>query len=50
MDAIPSLAEMLEFLKNAEFKPFPKERAEKEKLIFRSYDSMNVNVQRNIKK
>ena len=31
------------------FLPFPKEKREREKLIFRSYDSMNVNVSRNLK-
>ena len=29
-------------------KGFSKEKVEREKLIFRSYDSMNVNVQRNV--
>ncbi len=29
-------------------KGFSKEKLEREKLIFRSYDSMNVNVSRNI--
>jgi hypothetical protein len=28
--------------------PFPKEKREREKLIFRSYDRMNVNVGRNL--
>jgi len=28
--------------------PFPEERREREKLIFRTYDSANVNVQRNM--
>jgi hypothetical protein len=29
--------------------PFPKEKLEGEKIIFRSYDEMNVNVQRKLK-
>lgn len=48
MDAIPSKKEALEKLKSLELQPFPKERLEREKLIFRTYDSDNVNVQRNI--
>ena len=48
MDAIPSKKEALEKLDSLELQPFPKDRLEKEKLIFRTYDSENVNVQRNI--
>ena len=48
MDAIPSKNEAIESLKSLELQPFPKERLEREKLIFRTYDSENVNVQRNI--
>lgn len=48
MDAIPSKIEAAEKLKSLELQPFPKERLEREKLIFRTYDSDNVNVQRNI--
>ena len=35
--------EAKEKLKSVRLIPFPKERVEREKLIFRSYDSMNVN-------
>jgi hypothetical protein len=48
MDAIPSKKEAIEKLKSLELQPLPKERLEREKLIFRTYDSDNVNVQRNI--
>jgi hypothetical protein len=48
MDAIPSKEEALEKLKSIELQPFPEKRLEREKLIFRSYDSLNVNVQRNV--
>jgi hypothetical protein len=48
MDAIPSKEEALEKLESLELLPFPKDRLEREKLIFRTFDSENVNVQRNI--
>lgn len=48
LDAIPSKAQAHEKLKEITLKPFPKDKREREKLIFRSYDSMNVNVGRNI--
>jgi len=48
LDAIPSREEACEALKTFERQPFPDERREREKLIFRTYDSMNVNVQRNL--
>ena len=48
MDAIPSREEACEALKSFELQPFPEERRAREKLIFRTYDSMNVNVQRNL--
>ena len=48
MDAIPSKKEAHENLKSYELQPFPEERREREKLIFRTYDGMNVNVQRNL--
>ena len=46
--AIPSKKEATKKLESLELLPFPKDRLEKEKLIFRTYDSENVNVQRNI--
>jgi hypothetical protein len=48
LNAIPSTDEVREKLKTMQPRPFPKEKLEREKLIFRSYDSMNVNVQRNL--
>jgi hypothetical protein len=48
LNAIPSKAEAREKLKEIKPLPFPKERREREKLIFRSFDSMNVNVSRNL--
>jgi len=48
LNAIPAKSEVLEKLKTLQLEPFPKEKREREKLIFRSYDSMNVNVQRNL--
>ncbi len=48
LDAIPSKQEAVGKLKAYEFPEFPKERREREKLIFRTYDIENVNVQRNI--
>jgi hypothetical protein len=48
LNAIPSKDEACEQLKIIELHSFPKEKLEREKLIFRSYDSMNVNVSRNL--
>jgi hypothetical protein len=48
LDAIPSRQEAIGRLKS--FKPvdFPKDRREREKLVFRTYDIENVNVQRTV--
>ena len=48
LNAVPSKDDLKEKLNSSELVPLPAERLEKEKLIFRSYDVMNVNVQRNI--
>ena len=48
LDAILSKEAALEKRNTLKFIPFPEERREREKLIFRSYDSMNVNVARNL--
>jgi hypothetical protein len=48
LEAILSKKEAIETLKAIEFIPFPKERRERERLIFRTYDNQNVNVQRNL--
>lgn len=49
LDAIPSKNKALEKISNLDLQPFPEAKREREGLIFRSYDSMNVNVGRNIK-
>ena len=48
LDAIPSKKVAIKKLEFLELQPFPENRRDKEKLIFRTYDSENVNVQRNI--
>ena len=48
LDGIISKNEALEKLQSYELRPFPKDRLKRESLIFRSYDSENVNVQRNL--
>lgn len=46
LNAVPSKDDLKEKVNFSELIPFPDKRLEKEKLIFRSYDIMNVNVQR----
>ncbi|CAN2039019.1 Type I restriction enzyme HsdR N-terminal domain-containing protein [Candidatus Magnetomoraceae bacterium gMMP-15] len=48
LNIIPSYKEAIEILNNIKLIPFPEKRMEREKLVFRTYDSMNVNVQRNV--
>ena len=48
LNAVPSKDDLKEKLNSLDLIPLPGKRFEKEKLIFRSYDIMNVNVQRNI--
>jgi len=48
LNKIPSKNEARKRLKATTLKPFPAKRIEGEKLIFRTYDIMNVNVKRNI--
>ena len=50
MNAIPSKAEAVRQVEEIEPQPFPQEKLEREKIIFRSYDEMNINVQRKLKK
>ena len=45
MGAIPSREEALDLAQKTPNPPVPAERLTREKLVFRSYDSMNVNVQ-----
>jgi len=49
MEAIPSKDEAIQRMGEMEFQPFPQERLEREKIIFRSYDVMNINVRRKLK-
>ncbi|MCG6910218.1 MAG: type I restriction enzyme HsdR N-terminal domain-containing protein [Deltaproteobacteria bacterium] len=44
LDAIPGKADLVQRFKGVEFQPLDMQRLKREKLIFRSYDSMNVNV------
>ena len=44
LQSIPSKQEALEKMRAINLSPFPANRVEREKLIFRSYDSMKVNV------
>ena len=48
LDAIFSKEEITKCSVATRLEPLPERRLEKEKLIFRSYDSMNVNVRRNM--
>ena len=47
--AIPSKEEAARQMDETELQPFPSERLERERIIFRSYDEMNINVQRKLK-
>ncbi len=49
MAAIPSKEAVISWLDSYQPVSFPPERQEREKLIFRTYDSENVNVQRKLK-
>ena len=48
MDAIPSKQEVEKRLETQEFTAYPASKIERERIIYRSYDEMNVNVQRKI--
>lgn len=47
-DAVPAKLQAAQQLKHLELKPLPENRREKTRLIFRSYDSLNVNVARKL--
>jgi hypothetical protein len=49
MDAIPSKDEARKRLNGMELKPYPENKLERERIIFRTYDDMNVNVSRKLK-
>jgi len=44
LETIPSEREIRNLLKTIKFTAYPEEKKEREKLIFRSYDEMNVNI------
>lgn len=48
LDAIPSREKAIQMIPGIRPEPLPEKRLEREKLIFRTYDSMNINVGRNI--
>jgi hypothetical protein len=50
MGAIPSKEEAIQRMKGIKLQPFPQDRLEREKIIFRSYDEMNINVQRKLQR
>jgi len=45
---IPTKAQARDIIQSANLQPLAPDRLEREKLIFRSYDSMNVNVRRSL--
>ncbi|MBI9082083.1 MAG: type I restriction enzyme HsdR N-terminal domain-containing protein [Desulfobacterales bacterium] len=44
IDSIPSKAELASRFADASLEPLPENKLERERLVFRTYDSMNVNV------
>lgn len=46
VDALPSKEALSRLFSETVFAPFPEKKIEREKLIFRSYDMENVNIQR----
>jgi len=46
LNAIPDRSEIVDRFKETDFQPVPANRLEQVKLVFRSYDSMNVNISR----
>ena len=48
LDAIPSKANAQQQLNRLSLEPLPVKRVKGEKMIFRTYDTMNVNVKRNL--
>jgi hypothetical protein len=49
LSKIPSREKAIQLLYQYTPTPIPDDRIEREKLVFRTYDSMKVNVQRNVK-
>jgi hypothetical protein len=50
MAAIPTKQEAAQRLEGLELQPFPEDKLKREKIIFRSYDGLNINVQRKLKR
>jgi hypothetical protein len=48
LEAIPSKSDVEKEIANMAFTPLMEKRREKEKLIFRTYDAENINVQRKL--
>ena len=48
MQAIPSRKEARRRLETLSLEPYAEDKVERERIIFRSYDEMNVNVRRNL--
>ena len=48
LNAIPSINEAKAIINSIALHPLPEERIERERLIFRTYDTMNINVRRNV--
>jgi hypothetical protein len=48
LEAIPSKDHAVKRMQEVKLHPFPEERLERERIIFRSYDEMNVNVKRKL--
>lgn len=48
LDAVPSKDEMCKTIQSLGFTPLPEKKIEREKLVFRTYDMENVNVQRSL--
>ncbi len=46
---IPSRQEAAGYMEDIRLEPYPENKVKRERIIFRSYDDMNVNVQRKIK-
>lgn len=47
VEAVPSREKLSQLVSETAFVPFPEKKIDREKLIFRTYDMENVNIQRN---
>lgn len=48
LEALPDRKKAKKMAEKTDFTPYPEDRREREAIIFKSYDTMNVNVTRNI--